>query len=145
MESESTEARKAAAEAIFEVSSGGLSDGHDNVVEGFVTGALRNLCNVKDDYSRATLKAGVVNIIVGLLASDNAAAQSNAASLLARLMLAFSDSIPRVIDSGAVKASFAADALEAPSSMSKAAKKAVVDANGVPILIGAVVAPSKEC
>ncbi|KAL4334710.1 hypothetical protein GQ457_07G022860 [Hibiscus cannabinus] len=184
LKSESTEARKAAAEAIFEVSSGGLSDDHvgmkifvtegvvptlweqlsptnkqDKVVEGFVTGALRNLCNEKDGYWRATLKAGGVDIIVGLLSSDNAAAQSNAASLLARLMLAFSDSIPRVIDSGAVKAllklvgqkndtsvrSSAADALEALSSMSSAAKKAVVEANGVPILIGAVVAPSKEC
>ncbi|PPR90903.1 hypothetical protein GOBAR_AA29774 [Gossypium barbadense] len=184
LKSESTEARKAAAEAIFEVSSGGLSDDHvgmkifvtegvvptlweqlspkskqDKVVEGFVTGALRNLCSEKDGYWRATLKAGGVDVIVGLLSSDNSAAQSNAASLLARLMLAFSDSIPKVIDSGAVKAllrlvgqnndtsvrSSAADALEALSSMSTAAKKAVVDANGIHILIGAVVAPSKEC
>ncbi|XWS15149.1 hypothetical protein CRYUN_Cryun35bG0069400 [Craigia yunnanensis] len=184
LKSDSTEARKAAAEAIFEVSSGGLSDDHvgmkifvtegvvptlweqlsptnkqNKVVEGFVTGALRNLCGEKDGYWRATLKAGGVDIIVGLLSSDNAAAQSNAASLLARLMLAFSDSIPKVIDSGAVKAllqlvgqnndtsvrSSAADALEALSSKSSAAKKAIVDANGVPILIGAVVAPSKEC
>ncbi|XWS21656.1 hypothetical protein CRYUN_Cryun30bG0073200 [Craigia yunnanensis] len=184
LKSESTEARKAAAEVIFEVSSGGLSDDHvgmkifvtkgvvptlweqlsptnkqDKVVEGFVTGALRNLCGEKDGYWRATLKARGVDIIVGLLSSDNAAAQPNAASFLAQLMLAFSDSIPKVIDSGAVKAllqlvgqnndtsvcSSAADALEALSSKSSAAKKAVVDANGVPILIGAVVAPSKEC
>ncbi|KAK9271196.1 hypothetical protein L1049_026786 [Liquidambar formosana] len=39
----------------------------------------------------------------------------------------------------------AADALEALSSKSTRAKKAVVDADGVPVLIGAVVAPSKEC
>ncbi|TYI21682.1 hypothetical protein ES332_A06G054700v1 [Gossypium tomentosum] len=184
LESESTETRKAAAEAIFEVSSGGLSDDHvgmkifvtegvvptlweqlsptnkqDKVVEGFVTGALRNLCGEKDGYWRATLEAGGVDIIVDLLSSDNAAAQSNAASLLARLMLAFSDSIPKVIDSGVVKVllhlvgknndtsvrASAADALEALSLRSSAAKKAIVDANGVHILIGAVVAPSKEC
>lgn len=184
LKSESTKARKAAAEAIYEVSVGGLSDDHvgmkifvtegvvptlwdqlnpknnqDKVVEGFVTGALRNLCGDKDGYWRATLAAGGVDIIVGLLSSDNAAAQSNAASLLARLMLAFSDSIPKVIDSGAVKAllllisqendisvrASAADALEALSSKSARAKKAVVDANGVPVLIGAIVAPSKEC
>lgn len=184
LKSESTEARKAAAEAIYEVSSGGLSDDHvgvkifvtegvvptlwdqlnpknkqDKVVEGFVTGALRNLCGDKDGYWRATLEAGGVDIIVGLLSSDNAAAQSNAASLLARLMLAFSDSIPKVIDSGAVKAllrlvgknndnsvrASAADALEALSSKSIKAKKAVVDADGIPVLIGAIVAPSKEC
>ncbi|XP_008219610.2 PREDICTED: LOW QUALITY PROTEIN: uncharacterized protein LOC103319796 [Prunus mume] len=184
LKSESTEARKAAAEAIYEVSSGGLSDDHvgmkifitegvvpnlwnqlnpkskqDKVVEGFVTGALRNLCGDKDGYWRATLEAGGVDIIVGLLSSDNAAAQSNAASLLARLMLAFSDSIPKVIDSGAVKAllrlvgqendvsvrASAADALEVLSSKSTGAKKAIVNADGVPVLIGAIVAPSKEC
>ncbi|WCJ44383.1 Armadillo/beta-catenin-like repeat C2 calcium/lipid-binding domain (CaLB) protein [Euphorbia peplus] len=184
LKSESIDARKAAAEAIFEVSYGGLSDDHigikifvtegvvptlwdqlnpmnkqDRVVEGFVTGALRNLCGDKDDYWRATLEAGGVNIIVGLLSSDNAAAQSNAASLLARLMLAFSDSIPKVIDSGAVKAllklvgqnndvsvrASAADALEVLSSKSMKAKEAVVDANGIHVLIGAIVAPSKEC
>lgn len=184
LKSESTEARKAAAEAIYEVSSVGLSDDHvgikifvtegvvpslwdqlhpdtkqDKVVEGFVIGALRNLCGDKDGYWRATLEAGGVDIIVGLLSSDNAAAQANAASLLARLVLAFGDSIPKVIESGAVKAllrlvgcqndvsvrSSAADALEALSSKSAKAKNAVVDADGIPTLIGAVVAPSKEC
>lgn len=100
-----------------------------------------------------------MDIPVGLLSSDNAAAQSNAASLLALLMLAFGDSIPKVIDSGAVQAllqlmdqnsdifvrASAADALEALSSNSTKAKKAIVDAGGVTILIGAIVAPSKEC
>ncbi|KAJ6412645.1 hypothetical protein OIU84_005651 [Salix udensis] len=184
LKSESIEARKAAAEAIYEVSSGSVSDDQvgikifategvtqtlweqlnpknkqDKVVQGFVTGALRNLCGDKDNYWRAMLEAGGVNIIVGLLSSDNAAAQSNAASLLARLMLAFGDSIPKVIDSGAVQAllqlvgqnndisvrASAADALEALSSKSMKAKKAIVDADGIPILIGAIVAPSKEC
>lgn len=184
LKSESIEARKAAAEAIYEVSSGWVLDDHvgmkifvtegvtpilwdqlnlrnkqDNVVQGFVTGALRNLCGDKDNYWKATLEAGGVDIIVGLLSSDNSAAQSNAASLLARLVLAFSDSIPKVIDSKAIQALLkllgrnndiavranAADALEALSSKSIEAKKAVVDADGVPILIGAVVAPSNEC
>lgn len=184
LKSETNETRKAAAETIYEVSSGGLSDDHvgtkifitegvvptlweqlnrgnkqDKLVVGFVTGALRNLCGDKDGYWRVTLEAGGVDIIVGLLSSDNVAVQSNAASLLARLMLAFSDCIPKVIDSGAVKAllhlvarendisvrASAADALEALSSKSTKAKKSVVDADGVPVLIGAIVAPSKEC
>ncbi|KAI6690937.1 hypothetical protein NL676_027765 [Syzygium grande] len=184
LKSELTEARKAAAEAIYEVSGGGLSGDHvgmkifvtegvvptlwdqldpknkqDKVVEGFVIGALRNLCGDKDGYWKDTLEAGGVDIIIGLLSSDNAAAQSNAAALLARLMLAFSESIPRVINSGAVKVllrlvgwqndasvrASAADALEALSSKSTTAKKAVVDADGIQVLIGAVVAPSKEC
>ncbi|KAK7385160.1 hypothetical protein VNO78_30872 [Psophocarpus tetragonolobus] len=181
---ESTDARKAAAEAIYEVSSGGLSDDHvgmkifvtegvvptlwnqlnpknneDKIVEGFITGALRNLCGDKDGYWKATLEAGGVDIIVGLLSSDNAVSQSNAASLLARLMLAFSDSIPKVIDSGAVRAllrlvgqendisvrASAADALEALASKSTEAKKVIVNADGIPILIRAIVAPSNEC
>ncbi|KAF0894571.1 hypothetical protein E2562_001872 [Oryza meyeriana var. granulata] len=184
LKSESTEAKKAAAEAIFEVSSGRLSDDHigmkifvtegvvptlwdllnprsrqDKVVEGFVTGALRNLCRDKDGYWRANLEAGGVEIITGLISSKNTASQSNAASLLARLVSAFGDSIPKIIDAGAVKALLhllnrdndisvresAADALEALSSKSSIAKKAVVDAGGLPVLIGAVVAPSKEC
>nr|KYP45675.1 U-box domain-containing protein 4 [Cajanus cajan] len=136
-----------------------LKNKEDKIVEGFITGALRNLCGDKDGYWKATLEAGGVDIIVGLLSSDNAVSQSNAASLLARLMLAFSDSIPKVIDSGAVKAllqlvgwendisvrASAADALEALSSKSTNAKKVIVNADGIPILIGAIVAPSKEC
>ncbi|XXG60675.1 hypothetical protein AAC387_Pa04g2519 [Persea americana] len=184
LKSGASDARKAAAEAIFEVSSGGLSADHvgmkifdtegvvptlweqlnpkikqDNVVQGFVTGALRNLCGDQDDYWQATLEAGGVEIIIGLLSSENEVTQSNAASLLARLMLAFGDSIPKVIDAGAVEAlirllarennisvrASAADALESISSKSARAKKAVVEANGIPVLIGAVVAPSKEC
>ncbi|KAI8003905.1 Protein CELLULOSE SYNTHASE INTERACTIVE 3 [Camellia lanceoleosa] len=174
LKSESTEARKAAAEAIYEVSSGGLSDDHVGM-KIFVTESVvptlweqLNAKNRKDKVVErfrqrwvleATLEAGGVDIIVGLLSSDNVASQSNAASLLARLMLAFSDSIPKAIDSGAVKTllqlvrqendisvrASAADALEALSSGSTKAKKAVVDADGVPVLIGAVVAPSKEC
>ncbi|KAG2556279.1 protein CELLULOSE SYNTHASE INTERACTIVE 3-like isoform X1 [Panicum virgatum] len=184
LKSESSEAKKAAAEAIYEVSSGGLSDDHigrkifvtegvvptlwdllnprsrqDRVVEGFVTGALRNLCGDRDGYWKATLEAGGVEIITGLLSSKSTASQSNAASLLARFISAFGDSIPKIIDAGAVKALLhllnrdnvisvresAADALEALSSKSSIAKKAIVDAGGLPILIGAVVAPSKEC
>ncbi|XP_047266265.1 protein CELLULOSE SYNTHASE INTERACTIVE 3 isoform X3 [Capsicum annuum] len=184
LKSDSAEARKAAAEAIFQVSSSEFSDDpigtkifvtegvvptlweqlnpkqkQDKTVEGFVTGALRNLCGDKDGYWRATLEGGGVDIIVGLLSSDNVVAQANAASLLARVMLAFSDSIPKIIDSGAIKVllsllhqkndvcvrASAAEALEVLSLKSTKAKKAVVNSQGVPILIGAVVAPSKEC
>lgn len=184
LKSQSTEARKAAAEAIFAVSSAGLSDDHvgmkifimegvvptlwdqlnpkkkeEKVIEGFLTGALRNICCEKEGYQRATLEAERADIIMCLLSSENTASQSNAASLLARLVLSFNESIPHVIDSGAVKdllrlvgqkndpsvRSSAADALQALSSKSTKAKRAVVDAGGIPVLIRAVVAPSKEC
>lgn len=183
LKSKAIDSRKAAAEALYEVSSGSLSEDHvgvkifvtegvvpalweqlnpkinqDKVVEGFVTGALRNLCGDKDGYWRATLDAGGVDIIIGFLSSDNVIVQSNAASLLARLISAFSDSIPKVIRAGAVEVllqlvdrdndvlvrASAADALQSLCSKSSEAKESIVNANGIPILIGAVVAPSKE-
>ncbi|KAE8727858.1 8-oxoguanine-DNA glycosylase family protein [Hibiscus syriacus] len=106
LKSESTEARKAAAEAIFEVSFGGLSDDHV-VMKIFVT-------------------EGVVPTLWEQLSPRNK-----------------QDKVVKITHTS-VRSS-AADALEALSSMFSAAKKAVVDANGVPILIRAVVAPSKEC
>lgn len=183
LKSESIEARKAAAEVIHAVSSAELSDDpvgmkifvtegvvptlweqlnqkskHDKVVEAFVTGALRNLCGDKEGYWATTLEAGGVDIIVRLLSSENPVAQSNAASLLARLILSFSDSIPKIIDSKAINAllglldekndvsvrASAAEALQALSSKSTRATKFIVDAQGMPALIGAIVAPSKE-
>ncbi|KAL5993175.1 hypothetical protein ACLOJK_014098 [Asimina triloba] len=183
LKSKAMDARRTAAEAIFELSSGGLSDDYvgmrifvsegvvpvlwdqlnpkiqqDKVVEGFVTGTLRNLCGDREGYWKATLEAGGVDIIVSLLSSGNADAQSNATSLLARLVSTFDDSINKVINAGAVEVlvclmgqesdisvrASAADALESLSSKSTRAKKAVVDANGIPILIEAVIAPSKE-
>ncbi|KAL8167222.1 hypothetical protein V2J09_008721 [Rumex salicifolius] len=184
LKSDSNDVRKAAAEAIYEVSSGGLGVDHvgvkifvtegvvpalweqlslknkqDKLVEGYVAGALKNLCGDKDGYWRKTLASGGVDIIVGLLSSDNASSRSNAASLLARIIPAFEDEIVEVLDSGAVRIlldllgrendvsvrASSADALEALSSNSAEAKKHIVDAGGIPILVGAVVAPSKEC
>ncbi|KAM3375598.1 hypothetical protein P3S68_014312 [Capsicum galapagoense] len=183
LKSDSAEAKRAAAEAIFKVSSSGTSDDPigmkifitegvvpslweqlnpkqkpDKAVEGFVVGSLRNLCDDKDGHWRTSLEGGGVDIIVRLLSSSSASTQSNAASLLARMMLAFSDSIPKVVDSGGIKALFsllaqqddvsvcpsAAEALEVLTSKSAQAKKVVVDSQGVSALIGAVVAPSKE-
>jgi hypothetical protein len=184
LKSGTMETRKAAAEAIYEVSSAGISNDHigmkifitegvvptlwdqlslkgnqDKVVEGYVTGALRNLCGVDDGYWRLTLEGSGVDIVVSLLSSDNPNSQANAASLLARLVLSFCDSIQKILNSGVVKSliqlleqkndinvrASAADALEALSANSDEAKKCVKDAGGVHALIEAIVAPSKEC
>ncbi|CAN4099661.1 unnamed protein product [Withania somnifera] len=183
LKSDSVEARKAAAEAIFMVSSCGVSDDHigmkifitegvlptlweqlsskkkkDKAVEGFIVGALRNLCGDKDRHWRTTLEGGGVDIIIRLLSSSSTSTQSNAASLLARMMSAFSDSIPKVIDSGGIKALFSllaqqddvsvrasvAEALEVLTSKSAQAKKAVVDSQGITALIGAVITPKER-
>ncbi|XP_073305495.1 protein CELLULOSE SYNTHASE INTERACTIVE 3 [Primulina huaijiensis] len=182
LKSNATEARKAAAEAIYAVSSSGISDdqvgmkifvtegvvqtlwdqlnvkNNDKTVEEFVTGALRNLCGDKEGYWQAILDVGGVDIIVGLLSSENSTSQSNAASLLAHMMLDFPDSVMKIVDSGAIKSllgllsdkkdvfvrASAAEALEALSIKSKKGKESIVDAQGIPLLIGVVVAPSKE-
>ncbi|XP_019085632.1 PREDICTED: uncharacterized protein LOC104715869 [Camelina sativa] len=184
LKSGTIETKKSAAEAIYEVSSAGISNDHigmkifitegvvptlwdqlslkgnqGKVVEGYVTGALRNLCGVDDGYWRLTLEGSGVDIVVSLLSSDNPNSQANAASLLARLVLSFCDSVQKILNSGVVKSliqlleqkidinvrASAADALEALSSSSDEAKKCVKDAGGVHALIGAIVAPSKEC
>ncbi|KAG6388657.1 hypothetical protein SASPL_150089 [Salvia splendens] len=183
LKSDATEARKAAAEALCEVSSGGLSDDHvgmkifvtegvvsslwealnakynqEKVVEGYITGALRNLCGDKNGFLMKSLDAGGVDLIVNLLHSDNPTSQSNAASLLARLVSAFPDSIPKIVDSGVIQVllcllseqkdvsvrASAAEALESLSLKSENAKQAIIDSQGMQILIGGVVAPSKE-
>ncbi|KAL6547377.1 hypothetical protein OROMI_023098 [Orobanche minor] len=184
LKSDAVEARKAAAETLCEVSSCGHSDDHvgmkifvtesvvptlweqlntkdskqDQVVQGLIAGTLRNLCGDKNGYWQTSLDAGGIGIIVDLLYSDNPVSQSNAASLLARLMLAFKDSIPKIIDSGAIKAllgllgqqkdvyvrACAAEALEALSSKSSDGNQVIVDSQGMPVLIEAIVAPLKE-
>ncbi|CAN1240118.1 Protein CELLULOSE SYNTHASE INTERACTIVE 3 [Linum grandiflorum] len=135
LKSESHEARKAASEAIYEVSSG----------------ALRNLCVMKDSYWQTILEAGGAKTIIKLLSSDNNVAQSNAASLLASLMLTFSDIIAEVIDPRTIKSLLelleqnndiyvrvsAAEALEAITCKSEDARKDILDANGAYLLIGA--------
>ncbi|CAI0393165.1 unnamed protein product [Linum tenue] len=183
LKSESPEARKAAAESIYEVSSGWPSDDHigmkifltesvvptlwdqldpknkqDRVVQGFVVGALRNLSSIKDSCWRTILEDGGAKIIIKLLSSDNSFAQSNAASLLASLMLTFSDIIEKFIDVGIVKTllkmleqkndisvnASAAEALDALTAKSEDVRKDVVDANGVNILIASIVAPASK-
>lgn len=183
LRSGSAEAKKAAAKAISAVSHGGVAAEHigmkifmtegvipslweqlhprqkqEKIVSDHLTGALRNLCNNTESFLKATFEAGGVDILVRLLTSESAVAQSNASSLLASLMLASETCCTKVLNSGAIQhllkligtenaisaRAEAAGALRALSSKLKSAKKAMVDAGSVPILISAVVAPSKE-
>ncbi|CAI0600327.1 unnamed protein product [Linum tenue] len=142
LKSESPEARKAAAESIYEVSSG----------------ALRNLSSIKDSCWRTILEDGGVKIVIKLLSSENSFTQSNAASLLASLMLNFSDIVVEAIDAGTIKSllelleqdndihvrASAAEALEALTNKSEDARKCIVDANGVYLLISSVIPPKSN-
>ncbi|XP_010530212.1 PREDICTED: uncharacterized protein LOC104806830 [Tarenaya hassleriana] len=182
LKSESVDAKKAASAALYEVSFCGMRDdnvgskifvtegvvpslwdqlkrkkNHDKTVEGHVLGALSNLCSDKEQFWTHTLEEGGVNVVLNLLQSKNAVSQSNAASLLARLVRVFNSSIPRIIESGTIKAllqllgeendifvrASVIDALEAITSKSEEAKKVVRESDGIRLLIGAVVAPSK--
>ncbi|KAL0326151.1 UNVERIFIED_CONTAM: protein CELLULOSE SYNTHASE INTERACTIVE 3 [Sesamum radiatum] len=159
LKSDATEARKVAAEALCVVSSGVLSDHvgmkifvtegvvptlweqlsrknkQDKVVEGFVTGALRIFVEIKMGIGEQLL------MLVEWIS-----------------LLVFSPLHTKVIGAGAIKTLLgllgqhkdasvranAAEALEALSLKSTEAKQAIVDAQGMPVLIGAIVAPSKE-
>ncbi|KAJ7541840.1 hypothetical protein O6H91_10G079100 [Diphasiastrum complanatum] len=178
----SIEAQNAAAKAIYAVTRGGIKDnvgskifstegvvpslweqlqpGHklDSSVYGLLTGALRNLCNSTEGFWSATVDAGAVQILVGLLHSGSSVAQANASSLMASLMMAVDSSSSSVLKAGAVGSLLkllspgndisvraeAAGALRALSSKMGEAGKSIADAGGISKLIAATVAPSKE-
>lgn len=179
LKSDSVDARRAAAEAIYEVSLCGMDDDdtvgtkifvtegvvpslwdqlkmkkkQDQTVEGYLVGALRNLCGGRDCFWTVTLEDGGVDIILKLLQSSNAASQSNAASLLARLIRTFPFSVSKIVESGAVQVlaqllgdeinlvvrASVVNALEAITSKSEEAKNVARDLDGIHLLISAVV------
>lgn len=177
LKSDSVDARRAAAEAIYEVSLCGIDDTvgtkifvtegvvpslwdqlkmkkkQDQTVEGYLVGALRNLCSDRDGFWTVTLEDGGVDIILKLLQSSNPVSQSNAASLLARLIRTFTCSINKIVESGAVQVlvqllgeeinlavrASIVNALEAITSKSEEAKNVARDLDGIHLLISAVV------
>ncbi|KAF8095137.1 hypothetical protein N665_0339s0008 [Sinapis alba] len=178
LKSDSVDARRAAAEAIYEVSLCGIEDDtvgtkifvtegvvpslwdhlkmkkkQDQTVEGYLVGALRNLCSDRDGFWTVTLEDGGVDIILKLLQSSNPVSQSNAASLLARLIRTFTFSISKIVESGAVQVlvqllgeeinlavrASVVNALEAITSKSEEAKNVARDLDGIHLLISAVV------
>lgn len=179
LKSDSVDARRAAAEAIYEVSLCGMDDDdtvgtkifvtegvvpslwdqlkmkkkQDQTVEGYLVGALRNLCGGRDCFWTVTLEDGGVDIILKLLQSSNAVSQSNAASLLARLIRTFPFSVSKIVESGAVQVlaqllgdeinlvvrASVVNALEAITSKSEEAKNVARDLDGIHLLISAVV------
>ncbi|KAG7599551.1 C2 domain [Arabidopsis suecica] len=183
LKSDSVDARRAAAEAVYEVSLCGMDGDNvgtkifvtegvvpslwdqlktknkqDKTVEGHLVGALRNLCGDRDGFWAITLEDGGVDIILKLLQSSNPTSQSNAASLLARLIRIFTNSISKIVESGAVQVlvqllseensvfirASVVNALDAITSKSEEAKNVARDLDGIHLLISAVVASSKE-
>lgn len=129
-----------------------------NVVDNLLTGALKNLSSSTEGFWAATLQAGGVDILVKLLITGQSSTQANVCFLLACVMMEDGTVCSKVLAAEATKqilkllgpgneASVRAEAAAALKSLSaqcKEARKEIANFNGIPALINATIAPSKE-
>ncbi|KAF6149220.1 hypothetical protein GIB67_026076 [Kingdonia uniflora] len=133
-----------------------LKDG--DLVNTLLTGALRNLSSCTGRFWHATAEAGGADILVKLLTTGQSSTQANVCFLLASMMMEDSSVCSRVLAAEATKQLLkllgpgndpsvraeAASALKSLSSQSKEARRDITSSNGIPVLINATIAPSKE-
>ncbi|KAI3767728.1 hypothetical protein L2E82_18092 [Cichorium intybus] len=134
----------------------GLKGGH--LVDDLLTGALRNLCSSTEGFWSATIKSGGEVILVKLLTTEQSTTQANVCFLLASLMMEDASVCSRIVDAEATKLLLkllgpgneapvraqAAAALKSLSAQSKEARREIASSSGIPSLINATIAPSKE-
>ncbi|XP_071734018.1 protein CELLULOSE SYNTHASE INTERACTIVE 1 [Rutidosis leptorrhynchoides] len=134
----------------------GLRGGH--LVDDLLTGALRNLCSSTEGFWSATIQAGGEDILVKLLTTEQSNTQANVCFLLACMMMEDASVCNRIVDAEATKLLLkllgpgndapvraqAAAALKSLSAQCKEARKEIASSNGIPSLINATIAPSKE-
>nr|XP_043617169.1 protein CELLULOSE SYNTHASE INTERACTIVE 1 [Erigeron canadensis]XP_043617170.1 protein CELLULOSE SYNTHASE INTERACTIVE 1 [Erigeron canadensis] len=134
----------------------GLKGGH--LVDDLLTGALRNLCSSTEGFWSATIQAGGEDILVKLLTAEQSSTQANVCFLLACMMMEDPSVCSRIVDADATKLLLkllgpgneapvraqAAAALKSLSAKCKEARKEIASSNGIPSLINATIAPSKE-
>lgn len=137
-----------------------LKNGHKtgNLVDNLLTGALKNLSSCTEGFWSATIQAGGVDILVKLLTTGQSTTQANVCFLLACMMMEDASICSRVLAADATKQLLkllgpgneasvraeAAGALKSLSAQSKDARKEITNSNGIPALINATIAPSKE-
>ncbi|KAL9245722.1 hypothetical protein vseg_019341 [Gypsophila vaccaria] len=147
-------------EGVVPVLWGLLERGRESgkLVDDLLTGALKNLCGSTEGFWPATVKAGGVDILVKLLTCGQPGTQANVCYLLACMMMEDASICPTVLASDAVKQLLkllgagneapvraeAAGALKSLSAQCKDARKEIANRNGIPALINATIAPSKE-
>ncbi|KAK9678645.1 hypothetical protein RND81_11G225200 [Saponaria officinalis] len=147
-------------EGVVPVLWGLLEKGRETgkLVDDLLTGALKNLCRSTEGFWPATVKAGGVDVLVKLLTSGQPGTQANVCYLLACMMMEDASICPTVLSSEAVKQLLkllgagneaavraeAAGALKSLSAQCKDARKEIANRNGIPALINATIAPSKE-
>nr|KYP45228.1 U-box domain-containing protein 13 [Cajanus cajan] len=134
----------------------GLKTG--SVVEGLLTGALKNLSSNTEGFWNATIRAGGVDILVKLLATGQPSSLANVCNLLASVMMEDASVCSKVLTAEVTKQLLkllgpgnddsvraeAAGAIKSLSAQCKEARREIANANGIPALINATIAPSKE-
>ncbi|XP_031498244.1 protein CELLULOSE SYNTHASE INTERACTIVE 1 [Nymphaea colorata] len=129
-----------------------------NLVESLLTGALRNLSCSTEGFWSATIEAGGVDILVKLLSTGQSTTQANVCFLLACMMMEEASICVKVLKAEATKQLLkllgpgneasvraeAAGALKALSAQCKESRREIAGCNGIPSLINATIAPSKE-
>ncbi|XP_061344616.1 protein CELLULOSE SYNTHASE INTERACTIVE 1-like [Gastrolobium bilobum] len=141
---------------LWEQLQSGLKTG--NVVESLLTGALKNLSSNTEGFWNETIQAGGVNVLMKLLATGQPSTLANVCFLLASLMMEDESVCSKVLTAEATKQLLkllgpgnddpvraeAASALKSLSAQCKEARREIANSNGIPALINATIAPSKE-
>ncbi|TVU11986.1 hypothetical protein EJB05_45600 [Eragrostis curvula] len=182
LRSKSAESQTAAAKTIYAVSQGGIRDHvgskifstenvvpvlweqlkismkNESLVDGLLTGALKNLSKNTEGFWSATVQCGGVDILIKLVGSGLTNTLANACYLLGSLMMEDSSVCSKVLSGETTKQLLkllgpgnetsiraeAAGALKSLSAQSKEARRQIANSNGIPALINATIAPSKE-
>ncbi|XP_020575836.1 protein CELLULOSE SYNTHASE INTERACTIVE 1 [Phalaenopsis equestris] len=134
----------------------GLSNG--SVVDTLLTGALKNLSKSTEGFWLATTESGGVDILIKLLANGQISSIANVCYLLGCMIMEDQSVCSRIIASDTTKQLLkllgpgneasvraeAAGALKSLSAQCKEARREIANYNGIPALINATIAPSKE-
>ncbi|XP_062148324.1 protein CELLULOSE SYNTHASE INTERACTIVE 1 [Alnus glutinosa] len=129
-----------------------------NVVDSLLTGTLKNLSSSTEGFWTATIQAGGVDILVKLLKTGQSSTQANVCFLLACMMMEDASVCSKVLAAEATKLLLkllgpgneasvraeAAGALKSLSAQCKEARREIANSSGIPSLINATIAPSKE-
>ncbi|KAJ1412862.1 C2 domain [Sesbania bispinosa] len=129
-----------------------------NVVESLLTGALKNLSSNTEGFWNATIRAGGVDILLKLLAMGQPSTLANVCYLLASVMMEDASVCSKVLTAEVTKQLLkllgpgnddsvraeAAGTLKSLSAQCKEARREIANSNGIPALINATIAPSKE-
>lgn len=141
---------------LWEQVANGLKAG--NVVDSLLTGTLKNLSSSTEGFWTATIQAGGVDILVKLLKTGQSGTQANVCFLLACMMMEDASICSKVLAADATKQLLkllgpgneapvraeAAGALKSLSAQCKDARREIANSSGIPSLINATIAPSKE-